>query len=80
MSLLTPYQTTYRPLESMLTPPPAPLTGLASLIPPYGVHIDRTALELRYKEAIVSLSERLGTDRWFLASAYANFSRCSSRI
>lgn len=52
----------------MLNPPPAPLTGFASIIPSYGTHIDRTALELRYKEAIASLSERLGTDKWFLGS------------
>ena len=76
LSLLTPYQSTYRSLESMLTPPPAPLTGFASLILPYGVHVDRTALEMRYKEAISSLSDRLGTDRWFLGSAYVSSPFC----
>ena len=69
-TILAPYSTNHRPVETMLNPPPAPLTGLASLIPPYGVHLDRNALELQYKDAIASLSERLGTDKWFLGSEY----------
>lgn len=53
----------------MLNPPPAPLTGISSLLPSYGSHIDRAAVELQYCEAIASLSDRLGTDKWFLGSA-----------
>lgn len=53
----------------MLTPPPPPLTGLSSLLPAYGSRIDPGIVEERYKEAISSLSERLGTDKWFLGSA-----------
>lgn len=65
---ISPYSEKHRAVETMLSPPPAPLTGLSSLIPPYGTHIDRSAVELQYKEAIASLSERLGTDKWFLGS------------
>ncbi|THH26605.1 hypothetical protein EUX98_g7589 [Antrodiella citrinella] len=68
-SLLLPFQPSSRPIETMLSPPPPPLTGLSSLLPAYGSHIDRPAVEERYKEAISSLSERLGTDKWFLGSA-----------
>ena len=71
---LSPYPEKHRAIETMLSPPPAPLTGLGSLLPPYGAHIDRSAVELQYKEAIASLSERLGTDKWFLGSACV--SRC----
>ena len=70
--LLSAYPTPERSLASILNPPPAPLTGLSSLFPPYGVHIDRPALELKYKEAITSLSVRLGTDHWFLGSQYVS--------
>lgn len=69
-SMLAPYSTNHRPVETMLNPPPAPLTGFASFIPPYGVHLDRSVLELQYKEAIAALSERLSTDKWFLGSEY----------
>ena len=72
LDYLAPYTAAYRTLESVLVPPPAPLTGLSSIIPPYGVHIDRNALELKHKEAITSLSIRLGTDKWFLGSAYVS--------
>lgn len=52
----------------MLTPPPPPLSGFSSILPVYGSRIDSKAVEERYKEAVASLSERLGTDRWFLGS------------
>ncbi|KAI0934651.1 hypothetical protein AcV5_006424 [Taiwanofungus camphoratus] len=68
-ALLSPYPARHRAVETMLNPPPAPLTGISSLLPPYGTHIDRAAVELQYRDAIASLSERLGTDRWFLGSA-----------
>jgi metaxin len=56
-------------LAMILTPPPAPLTGLSTLIPPHGVNVPAGALHLRYHEAIAALSERLGTDKWFLGSS-----------
>ncbi|EIM89584.1 uncharacterized protein STEHIDRAFT_91980 [Stereum hirsutum FP-91666 SS1] len=58
-----------RPVETLLTPPPAPLTGLSSLLPPYGARIPVNAVKMRYHDAVASLSERLGTDRWFLGSS-----------
>ncbi|PCH37765.1 hypothetical protein WOLCODRAFT_95793 [Wolfiporia cocos MD-104 SS10] len=68
-NLLMPFPAKHRPLETMLNPPPAPLTGISSLLPAYGAHVDRNAVALQYREAIASLSERLGTDKWFLGSA-----------
>ncbi|KAI0072277.1 hypothetical protein K474DRAFT_415727 [Panus rudis PR-1116 ss-1] len=68
--LISPYTpSTNPPVESLFTPPLAPLTGWGSILPTYGVRIDRDGVETRYKEAISALSERLGTDKWFLGSA-----------
>ncbi|PBK78395.1 hypothetical protein ARMSODRAFT_1077960 [Armillaria solidipes] len=61
-------ETKTRPIESILAPPPAPLSGLTSLFPPFGARIPREAIQSRYREAIGALSERLGTDKWFLSS------------
>ncbi|RPD66641.1 hypothetical protein L226DRAFT_479461 [Lentinus tigrinus ALCF2SS1-7] len=69
LSLLSPYQHKARPLEAVLPHPPAPLFGISSLLPPYGTHVDVDAIELQYRDAIASLSERLGTDKWFLGSS-----------
>ncbi|KAI0647541.1 hypothetical protein C8Q79DRAFT_634258 [Trametes meyenii] len=69
LSLLSPYQTKPRSLEAVVPHPPAPLFGISSLLPSYGTHVDVEAVEQQYKEAIASLSERLGTDKWFLGSA-----------
>lgn len=60
----------------MLNPPPAPLTGWSSVIRPFGVHLDLEAIETKYQEAIAALSDRLGTDRWFLGSAYVTALLC----
>ncbi|OAX42009.1 hypothetical protein K503DRAFT_711481 [Rhizopogon vinicolor AM-OR11-026] len=57
-----------RALGVTLSPPPAPLTGLSSVLPPFGTNITLSSIQGQYAEAITSLSERLGTDRWFLAS------------
>jgi metaxin len=56
-------------LTTILSPPPVPLTGLGTLIPPQGVNVPMAALQLKYREAITALSERLGTDKWFLGSS-----------
>ncbi|TBU46462.1 hypothetical protein BD309DRAFT_888538 [Dichomitus squalens] len=68
-SLLLPYQNQGRPLEAVLPHPPAPLFGISSLLPAYGTHVNVEAVEQQYKDAIASLSERLGTDKWFLGSS-----------
>ena len=71
LSLLVPYQTTTsRSIETVLPTPPAPLTGWSTLFRPYGTRLDLTSIELKYKDAIAALSDRLGTDRWFLSSSY----------
>ncbi|KAH9832998.1 uncharacterized protein C8Q71DRAFT_775923 [Rhodofomes roseus] len=67
-ALVSPFPSKHRALNTMLNPPPAPLTGFSSVLPPYGTHVDRNAVMLQYRDAISSLSERLGTDRWFLGS------------
>ncbi|OSD08355.1 hypothetical protein PYCCODRAFT_1429427 [Trametes coccinea BRFM310] len=69
LSLLSPYQNKPRPLEAVVSHPPAPLFGISSLLPLYGTHVNVDAIEQQYKEAISSLSERLGTDKWFLGSS-----------
>lgn len=75
-------------VASHLSPPPAPLSGIASLFPPYGERISSTAVQSQYHDAIVALSDRLGADQWFLASPYvsillqstvANFSSVARR-
>ncbi|KAK0210980.1 hypothetical protein DFS33DRAFT_1296687 [Desarmillaria ectypa] len=65
-------ETKSRPIESILAPPPAPLSGLTSLIPPFGTRIPHEVIQSRYREAIGALSERLGTDKWFLSSEYVS--------
>lgn len=65
-------------LQSIVSPPPAPLTGFASLLPSFGTRVSRPAITSQYVEAIASLSERLGTDNWFLGSRYALFGQPSS--
>ncbi|KAI0636411.1 hypothetical protein C8Q77DRAFT_1051288 [Trametes polyzona] len=69
LSLISPYRTKPRALEAVVAHPPAPLFGISSLLPSYGTHVNVDAIEQQYKEAIASLSERLGTDKWFLGSA-----------
>lgn len=59
-----------RPIETLLTPPPTPLTGISSLLRPYGSRLPIKSIQSRYREAIASLSECLGTDKWFLGSEY----------
>ncbi|KAL4067714.1 hypothetical protein V8B97DRAFT_1422963 [Scleroderma yunnanense] len=57
-----------RPIEAILNPPPAPLTGFSSLFPAFGVNVTLPALQGQYTAAIAALSERLGEDRWFLGT------------
>jgi len=66
-ALLSPYSAGSSPLETLNNV--IPLTGLGSLIPSFGTRVDRNTIELRYREAIASLSERLGTDKYFLGSS-----------
>ncbi|KAI0332640.1 hypothetical protein GY45DRAFT_1246328 [Cubamyces sp. BRFM 1775] len=68
LSLLSPYHNKSRNIEAVVSHPPAPLFGISSLLPSYGTHVNVDAVEQQYKEAISSLSERLGTDKWFLGS------------
>jgi len=68
LQLISPDPVAGRPVETFLNPPPAPLSGLGSLIPPYGARVSASTVELQYREAISSLSQRLGTDKWFLGS------------
>ncbi|KAI0253535.1 hypothetical protein BJV78DRAFT_1280863 [Lactifluus subvellereus] len=67
--LQLPPSTTQRPVETILMPPPAPLSGFSSPLPPYGAHFSPNAITARYRDAIAALSERLGHDDWFLGSS-----------
>ncbi|KAI0041621.1 hypothetical protein FA95DRAFT_1565217 [Auriscalpium vulgare] len=66
--LQLPPSTAQRPVETLLTPPPAPLSGLTSLLPTYGARVPVQAIYAKYRDAIAVLSERLGSDEWFLGS------------
>ncbi|CCM02240.1 uncharacterized protein FIBRA_04321 [Fibroporia radiculosa] len=68
-AILTPFPAKKRSLATVLTPPPPPLTGISSFIPPWGARVDPALVFTQYCEAIAALSERLGTDKWFLNSA-----------
>lgn len=56
------------PIQAVLNPPPAPLTGFSSLFPSFGTNVTLSALQGQYTESITALSERLGTDTWLLGS------------
>ncbi|RXW19632.1 hypothetical protein EST38_g6213 [Candolleomyces aberdarensis] len=56
-------------LQTILSPPPAPLSGFTSLLPSFGARVNYASVNSQYIEAIASLSERLGTDQWFLGSS-----------
>jgi len=56
-------------LHKILSPPPAPLSGLSSFLPPFGTRVSTPAILSSYRDAIASLSERLGTEKWFLGSS-----------
>jgi metaxin len=68
--LQLPPPTSQRPIETILTPPPGPLSGISSLLPPYGVRVSPSAIASRYRDAIAALSECLGQHEWFLGSPY----------
>ncbi|KAF8891230.1 hypothetical protein BD779DRAFT_1468831 [Infundibulicybe gibba] len=57
------------PLQTLLTPPPATLTGLTSLLPPYGTRVAPGVVDAKFRDAVGALSDRLGTDKWLLNSA-----------
>ncbi|KAG9012079.1 hypothetical protein FRB94_011775 [Tulasnella sp. JGI-2019a] len=60
-------------LQTVLFPPPAPLTGVTTPLPPSGVHITAGSVNSRYREAMESISVRLGDDKWFLGSEAPTF-------
>jgi metaxin len=70
LSLVAPRSQPTTSLEAILTPPPAPLTGFTSLFPPSGVRVSHETISSQYRDAIAALSDRLGTDKWFLGSEY----------
>ncbi|KAI0289853.1 hypothetical protein BC826DRAFT_1106794 [Russula brevipes] len=67
--LQLPPSTAQRPVETILTPPPAPLSGFSSPLPPCGARLSPNAIGARYRDAIAALSERLGQHEWFLGSS-----------
>jgi len=55
-------------LSIIFAQPPAPLTGLSSVLPPSGTQVDVSGVYAEYKSAVMALSDRLGDDKWFLGS------------
>ncbi|KAH9989085.1 hypothetical protein BJV74DRAFT_773235 [Russula compacta] len=66
--LQLPPSTAQRAVETLIIPPPAPLFGFSSPLPPYGARLSPNAITARYRDAIAALSERLGQHEWFLDS------------
>ena len=60
-------------LSSLLNPPFPSLTGISSLVPPYGERVSASTVHSHYCDAIAALSERLGHDQWFLGSSSDSF-------
>ncbi|EJD05691.1 uncharacterized protein FOMMEDRAFT_145137 [Fomitiporia mediterranea MF3/22] len=56
-------------LSMLLSPPPAPLSGFTTVFPLYGERVSRASIKSQYRDAIKSLSDRLGNDTWFLGSS-----------
>jgi len=56
-------------LSTHLSPPAAPISGISSIFPVYGERVSQTAIETQFHDAIVSLSDRLGGEEWFLGSS-----------
>jgi metaxin len=54
---------------ALIHPPPPPLSGLSTPIPMSGPRISSSSVEQRFRQGIDALSERLGTDKWFLGSS-----------
>ncbi|KAJ7047114.1 hypothetical protein C8F04DRAFT_220264 [Mycena alexandri] len=69
MSLITFPQAPFRPLESIVLPPPPPLSGLTSLLPAFGTRVDPKHIESKYRAGISAIASRLGADKWFLGSS-----------
>ncbi|KAJ7444838.1 hypothetical protein FB451DRAFT_1343660 [Mycena latifolia] len=69
MSLITFPQPPSRPLETILSPPPPPLSGLSSIFPSYGTRVSPKHIESKYRDAVSAIADRLGTDKWFLGSS-----------
>ncbi|KAJ7744978.1 hypothetical protein DFH07DRAFT_749158 [Mycena maculata] len=69
MSLVTFPHVASRPLESILSPPPPPLSGLSTILPAFGTRISPKHVESKYRDAISAIADRLGTDKWFLGSS-----------
>ncbi|KAG8710488.1 hypothetical protein FRC09_000117 [Ceratobasidium sp. 395] len=57
-------------LQTTLSPPPPPLTGLSTPLPlpQTPVRVASAGLRIEFREAMRSLSGRLGGDEWFLGS------------
>ncbi|KAG9123772.1 hypothetical protein FRC07_014001, partial [Ceratobasidium sp. 392] len=69
ISLLRPQPSTTT-LQTTLSPPPVPLTGLSTPLPlpQTPVRVASAGLRIEFREAMRALSGRLGGDEWFLGS------------
>ena len=74
LASLPSFQLPTHSLNTLFAQPPAPVSGLSSILPPFGTQVDVSGVFTEYKNAIVALSDRLGEDRWFLGSRSVSFS------
>ncbi|KAF9651470.1 hypothetical protein BDM02DRAFT_3154285 [Thelephora ganbajun] len=56
-------------LSIIFAQPPAPFSGLSSILPPSGTQVDVSGVYAEYKNATIALSDRLEEDKWFLGSS-----------
>lgn len=62
------FQSPSHSLKVIFAQPPAPFSGLSSILPPSGSRIDISGVYAEFKNAILALSDRLSEDKWFLGS------------
>ena len=62
------YNSPIHSLSVIFAQPPAPFSGLSSILPPSGIQVDISSVHAEYRDAVKALSERLGEDKWFLGS------------
>lgn len=65
------FQPSTHSLSVIFAQPPAPFSGLSSILPPSGIQVDVSGVYAEYKDAVKALSERLEEDKWFLGSRLA---------
>lgn len=68
------FQPSIHSLNVVFAQPPAPFSGLSSILPPSGTQVNVSGVYSEYKNAVQAISDRLAEDRWFLGSRSVSFS------